>query len=79
MSTVRDIFGLQESKMQLLWWAGKMYPDRGRSECTRCVVFFSLASLSKCPGRLATHGWNFVWHALCDGGMLHSLPMINLQ
>ena len=49
-----------------------------RSECTRCVVFFSLASLSEYPGRLATHGWNFVWHALCDGGMLHSLPMIDL-
>ena len=40
-----------------------------RSDCTRCVVFFSLPSLSEYPGRLATHGWNFVWHALCDGGM----------
>ena len=49
-----------------------------RSECTRCVVFFSLASLSEYSGRLATHGWNFVWHTLCDGGMLHSLPMIDL-
>ena len=42
----------------------------------RC--FFSLASLSEYPGGLATHGCNFVWHALCDGGMLHSLPMIDL-
>ena len=49
-----------------------------RSECTRCVVFFSLASLSEYPGRLATHRWKFVWHALCDGGMLHSPPMIDL-
>ena len=30
------------------------------SDCTRCVVFFWLASLSESPGRLATHGWNCV-------------------
>ena len=23
------------------------------------------------------HRWNFVWHELCDGGMLHLLPMID--
>ena len=49
-----------------------------RSDCTRCAVFVSLASLSEYPRRLATHGWNFVRHALRDGGMLYSLPMIDL-
>ena len=44
-----------------------------RSECTRCVVFFSLASLSEYPGRLATHGWNCVL-VVRDGGVLHSSP-----
>ena len=42
-----------------------------RSECTRCVVFFSLASLSEYPGRLATHGWNCVL-VVRDGDVLHS-------
>ena len=46
-----------------------------RSACTRCVAFFALPSLSEYSGRLATHGW---WHVLCDGGILHSLPMIDL-
>ena len=42
-----------------------------RSDCTRCVVFFSLASLSEYPGRLATHGCNCVL-VVRDAGVLHS-------
>ena len=42
----------------------------------RCFFSHLPASLNTLGGWL--HGWNFVWHALCDGGMLHSLPMIDL-
>ena len=38
------------------------------------LFFFSLASLSEYPGRLATHGWNCVL-AVRDGGVLHSSPL----
>ena len=37
-------------------------------------MFFSLASLSEYPGRLATHGWNCVL-VVRDGGVLHSSPL----